>query len=37
MKKRISIALAALGIAFATAFSAGAFGFSQTDVAGIRP
>ncbi len=37
MTKCIRTALAALLIAFAIAFSAGAFGFSQIDMAGIRP
>jgi hypothetical protein len=37
MINRIRIALAALLVAFAIAFSASAFGFSQADVAGIRP
>jgi hypothetical protein len=38
MMKCIRIALAALAIAFALAFSTGALtGFSQADTAGIRP
>ena len=37
MTKRIRTTLAALAIAFAIALSAGAFGFSQADVAGSRP
>jgi hypothetical protein len=38
MSKRIRTALAALLIAFAVAFSVGAFGsFSQADVASVKP